>query len=328
MDPFTSFAPFVAWIIPANTAPSNPTAIMPFAKLGISTKLKAMDIAAKPAIAIVIAKMVAVNFAVCSVFDIVVTFFRAATNIRNAAAKAAPFFISSSDSIPASLHIPTINVIENDMDKSIKPSLSVLEPANLVTLESNPINTINAVAKTAPFSISSADNKSTSLHTPTINAIETVSLLTIFPNVSANGPAILAATPIKTANDVNASAKAAPCNICSADNVEISFTTTAIRPSATASLTIIVVIPSVFSNPLLSPTFPMILRNMSNSAIKIVRPANPCTACSKLIDPINFTIAAKAIRATPIWIRPVFKPSILARFSPIDIDASDILLTA
>ena len=84
-----------------------------------------------------------------------------------------PLVISPGVSMLTSLTTPTIISIDTETDRIIPLTLAICCPESILTiLVSALINNKNAPAKATPFNISDADNKPTSLTTPTIINIE------------------------------------------------------------------------------------------------------------------------------------------------------------
>ena len=111
-------------------------------------------------------------------------FTNALTNITNAAANAAPLSISSADSIPTSLHTPTIRLIATDSLIIKLPILLACSPESLATFVIAITKAANAAANIPPWIMSSADSPETNLHTPTIRSMAIASLVIILPTLS------------------------------------------------------------------------------------------------------------------------------------------------
>ena len=125
------------------------------------------------------------------------------TNMSIAPAKMAPFFISSTDSIATSLHIPTNINIAIDSFRIILPTFLVCSPAKRATEEIAITNTAKPAANIAPFFISSGVNFAASLQTPTISNRATDSLVISLPILSKCS--ILPNFPIRPTAPINTS---------------------------------------------------------------------------------------------------------------------------
>ena len=114
--PLTSAAPLVERINPIMSTPKRPTAATPLVKLPRLIIPRRMHTPARIPIAIDTAKMVPDTFAIsCSLLTFN-TWTKAATKTTNPTAKKAPFTMSFSLRSPASLHTPTISIIDTDID--------------------------------------------------------------------------------------------------------------------------------------------------------------------------------------------------------------------
>ena len=242
-----SFAPLVAQIIAVITIPRAVTAATPLRSILSSTKPIRIDTAARAAIAIEMARIVADIFATLSSFEILVTRTKIPINTRNPAANAAPFFISSADNIDINLHTPTNKVNENETESTKRPS-PLIPPSGyfFVTATRAPTNIVKPIANAAPFSISSADNNPISFVTPTNSPMASDNLI-IIP------PTLLTLSPAKCDNKVNIPTKTpnavtnAPAfNISSLDMFAIFFIAVASKIIDTDILSIIVPTSDIF----------------------------------------------------------------------------------
>ena len=221
---------------------NNPTAIIPLANPLMSIKLSKTAIPANIPIATDIANIVPATFAICCSFPIVKILINTLSNATKPAVNAAPFTISSTDSIPISLHIPTIKSNENDTLR-IKPLIlaSCCFLPILVTLTRASTNKVKPVANTAPFTISSTDSIPISLHIPTIKAIAIDSLIIIPPTLPTLFPALFATEVIALTNIVKPVINAIPLTRSEGDSNPICLHAFPIVITAKDILTIILV---------------------------------------------------------------------------------------
>ena len=269
MEPFTFWAPFRPRTIRAIMAQSIVTATTPLAKLCKST-----NTAARIPIAADIASMVPVTFAIFCSLPIVRIDTSTFSRRTNPATKAAPLIISSTDNIPTSLQTPTSSMSETDMLSIIPPTLANCCFLPILLLNTRAFTNITkAAANAAPFSISSTDNRLTSLHTPTISAIAIVTLITIPPTLLTLLPALFATLVIAITKIANAVANAAPFSISSPDRLPINLHTPTISIMASDNLTIIPPMPVTFLAYL--DTRPIIDRNASIPTAIAASPLKP-----------------------------------------------------
>ena len=148
------------------------------------------------------------------------------------------------------------------------------------------ISTTKAATNIPPLTISSGDNIPTSLHTPTIKAIEIDIDNNNPPSLGSSLSIVLVTTPSKPTNITNAVANTAPCNISSADNVPTSLQTPTISIMATDIFFTIFPNLSVYSSDPLE-AFASILANITNA----VANKAPCIISSADNMPTNLHTA-------------------------------------
>ena len=305
--PLASFAPFSDLTIIVIIELNIETAVIPFAKLFISIKLSKTDTPANIAIAKDKARIVDATLPIVSLSPSFRVDTRDFINSVNPATKAAPFIISSSDSIPTNLHTPTNSRRETDILSTRPLSLAnCCSSPTLAVLTRTFTNIANPAAKAAPLSISSADSKDASLQTPTIMAIAIVSLISIPPTFPTLSPALPATFVIALTKIANPAAKAAPFAISSPDNLEASLHTKTISSIATASFFIILPIPLTSPEYLEIP--PTAARNAIIPTAITANPLKPFSASLGSIFPIILTVAARSRIAIPICKNVVCRP--------------------
>ena len=117
----------------------------------------------------------------CCSYPIFVNPTRIATNIANAPAKAAPFIISSLDSMPANLQTPTIRAIANAILVTMEPTFAMSLSAPLATAVIDITKIANAAENRTPLPISSGESNPIILQTPTIRSMANDNLIIIPP---------------------------------------------------------------------------------------------------------------------------------------------------
>ena len=173
-----------ALIIATINAPKATTAAVPFA-ISLAESIPTSFITPTiSAIDIETDKRRPPTFAMELPESILTVFISAFTNSINAAAKVAPFIISSGDNLPTSLTTPTMSVIAKAILTIIPPNLSTLLPPIVVTLVRAVTKATKPTANATPFFISSEESIPTNLTTSVIRSIAVAILLIIFPALS------------------------------------------------------------------------------------------------------------------------------------------------
>ena len=286
------------------------TAVIPLAKLAMSIIPSNIDTPARIPIATDIANIVAETFAICPpspILRIDTSFLRRNTNpVMNAA----PLIISSTDSRPTSLQTPASIASENETlsNKPLSLAICCFLPILVAVINSLTKNT-KAVAKAAPFSISSADSCPASLQTPTIKVIATAIPITILPTLATLLPELFATLVIELTKTANAAANAAPFSISSADSLPMSLHTVTISIIAKDSLSIILPILLIFLMPSWSDSLPMACKKTIIPPMIPARPIKPCFASSGFKPLIILTAAATRSIAIPIFSSEFCTPS-------------------
>ena len=236
-----------ALIIATINAPKATTAAVPFA-ISLAESIPTSFITPTiSAIDIETDKRRPPTFAMELPESILTVFISAFTNSINAAAKVAPFIISSGDNLPTSLTTPTMSVMDIEMDSNNVLSLAISVPRSTLTAFFKPYtNNTNAAANPAPFIISSGDNLPTSLTTPTMSVIAKAILTIIPPNLSTLLPPIVVTLVRAVTKATKPTANATPFFISSEESIPTNLTTSVIRSIAVAILLIIFPALSIF----------------------------------------------------------------------------------
>ena len=141
------------------TKPSATTAAAPFNNAAGSSILSRTATPARMPTAIDRARRVTATLAIFCSPPMVVILTKPHTNTINPARNSAPLPISSRLRRLTSLHTPTINIKEIEMDSKRPPSLAICLSAPIfVTATRTPMNAKKPLANNAPFFISSGVN--------------------------------------------------------------------------------------------------------------------------------------------------------------------------
>ena len=163
--------PFVEYIIRETIVDNSPTANIPLANDVVSIILSKTHTPAIIAIAVAMPNNVPASFVLFPAFLAMLTI--AFIIKANNPIAIIPLVISPGVSMLTSLTTPTIISIDTETERIIPLTLAICCPESILTIPiSALINNKNAPAKATPFNISGADNKPTSLTTPTIINIE------------------------------------------------------------------------------------------------------------------------------------------------------------
>ena len=231
-SPLQFVANLVTAIIIDINIESIPIAAIPFASPLKSIRLNRIATPANMPIATDIASIVIAIFGTSGPTILTIAHNPAIIPVK-ARIAAPPFTISSTDSIPTSLHTPTMSNMDTDTDKSKPPSFAICLSFPICVTFTRPLtNRTNAVAKAAPLSISSAFKVPANLHTPIISNMAIDIFKSIFPRSSALKLLIFVIAASANTNQRNATANAAPFIISEYFSILTSFTTPTIRSIA------------------------------------------------------------------------------------------------